>query len=119
MPYYAPPIFPGPVTTVTAGTTPTLARMAFERVLIPTDGAASGAIFPAAPADKDVKWIHTTGAGVANYPNAGTLNPNGLHIEDPLNPGTIVTTTVNMGPNPGVNAIFVFDGPATTWRLWQ
>lgn len=116
MPYYAPPIFPGPVTTVTAGTTPTLARAAMQRVLVPTDTTASGFLFPAAPADKDAVWVHTTGAGVAN---AATLNPNGAHIEDPLNPGTIGTVTVTMGPNPGASAIFVFDGAATTWRLWQ
>ena len=91
--------------------------MIAQRVLLSTNGVVATAVFPVSPQDGDAIWVSTTpGTAVVN---PAALNPNGLNIIDPRNPGTVVSgSNVNMGVNPGATALFIFESSGTLWRQW-
>jgi len=105
----------GPLTTVVAGTTPTLNQANVQRANVPTDGAASGLIYPLAPNDGDIIYGKTT--GVAPVVNQATINPNGKNIESIRSPGTIGSGNVQTGLNVAVSWTHVYEAAGTLWRL--
>lgn len=108
----------GPLTSIAASGTATLSQAPVQRVAISTVGGTSATVtFPASPLNGDAIWVHTVGSSVTSV---AQIAPNGNNIENPLAPGnTTGTSTINLGSNPGVSALFIYESSGTLWRLWE